>query len=155
MSRPAFAPELEFAAVKQRPGRRGSWQRGPVMVGGKLRDLRTEAHIAAQVREWLTRRGFKLMRPDPGRGNLGKHNAGIPDILTVLLDGSGRLFAIECKAPGAKAKWESQRPDRHQEQRDMLDWLAEHKAIVVVATCVEDVQRALEQHGKDADGLAG
>jgi hypothetical protein len=132
------------------------WRKGPVLVGGKLVDLRREDSVAKQVREYLRDIGFRVLHADPGRGRLRGHNAGIPDVLSVMP--GGRLLACELKRPGTKARWEAKNRPTAEDQRVTLDWLEARGALVIrCAQSVDDVRAVLEPilNGRDADVAAG
>jgi len=97
-----------------------------------------EADIARTIRQYLELRGLKVFRADAGVPSYGRPRAtasvGLPDFFGILSD--GRWWAVEVKRPGARPRSNEAR------QQAVLEHLRANGALVVVATCVEDVQAA-------------
>lgn len=106
----------------------------PYLRRGPIR----EADVQAQVREYLERVGLRCFRADShaGRGARRTSATGLPDLFGILP--GGRWWAVEVKRPGARP-----RPNEAA-QREILEYLRQNGALVVVASDVSEVQRAFE-----------
>jgi hypothetical protein len=79
---------------------------------------------------------------------LDSQTAGVADILALIPPSEGyilekqfgRLLVVECKAPG-------RRHNTTEAQRQFMAEAEARGAVVCVATCIEDVERALEGVG--------
>lgn len=92
------------------------------------------------VLEYLRLRGIPADRKQSGTLHLGGRwvnlgEPGWPDVVGCLPP-AGRLLAVECKAAG-------KRPSEAQTER--LEELRRAGALVVVAYCVADVEKALKE----------
>lgn len=101
-----------------------------------------EADVARQIREYLERAlGLRCFRADAGfaggRGARRSSSIGLPDLFGILP--SGRMWAVEVKRPGARARKNEAR------QLEVLEYLREQGALVIVARDVVEVQRAFEE----------
>ena len=100
--------------------------------------MAAEAELQRSILELLEAKRFVHWRQPLGgiRMGSGKHRknpmSGFPDIAGVFP--SGRMFAIEVKAPGEK-------PKPH--QQEWLDKLGKSGVLVVVAKSIDDVLIAL------------
>ncbi len=100
----------------------------------------TEHSIQLAIADWLRWQGYRVSRQNSGAlpsTTTGRPvrfgEQGWPDLLAIK---AGHATFIEVKRPGEKP-----RP----EQLEMHAELRHYGATVIVATCVEDVMRALEQ----------
>jgi Holliday junction resolvase len=92
-----------------------------------------EGTVKRKVKAFLKEKGVWFCMPIGGP----YVTHGIPDILGCL---SGRLIAIECKAPGKKSR-------ATPAQRDQLKAIAAAGGVAVLADCVDDVRDALKEAG--------
>ena len=108
-------------------------------------DREKEKEIQARILSWLEAAGHLHWKMHvagmrfSGKGRGRNPLTGHPDIAGVLK--SGRYFAIEVKQPGAKLK-----PHQSEWRRD----LEANGVLYIVATCVDDVARALYDAMKSA-----
>lgn len=93
-----------------------------------------ERQVAREIYKYLTETlGLRVFRADPGgRTWRTRPNArGMPDFYGILP--GGRWWAIEVKSPDAKPRKDQSA------QREILAFLRERGALVIVATSVADV----------------
>lgn len=104
----------------------------------------SEAAIQKLILDWLTAKKFyhwrnyigAVLRSSGGRIGFSKNPArGMPDIMGLMKDGSGRLFAIEVKTSKGKI-------GDHQQER--IDALEKNGAMVFVARDLNTVIKILE-----------
>ena len=99
-----------------------------------------EAAIQSVILDYLVDEGYLVLRVNSGQKGhisfvrwqvlgLPFQDRGVSDILA--LSPEGRLFAIECKAPGG---------DLRPEQRKFLEEATQRGAIAIVATSLDDVK---------------
>lgn len=99
---------------------------------------KTERDIAREIRAYLESQGLRVFRADASLGRNGRRSGatGLPDLFCVLA--GGRFLGVEVKKPSARPRADEAK------QNDVLDYLREQGAIVIVATSVERLKLELE-----------
>jgi len=115
----------------------------PFMAFRHRKQASPEALIQAEIIAHLVAAGCLVLRINSGRkGNIAfvrwfvqgfTSTEGVSDLLALAPN--GRLLAIECKAPGEKAKFEQSRFLFEAEQRG---------AVAIVATSIEEVKKVMQ-----------
>ena len=106
----------------------------------------TETEIQKQILDYLKTTGVKAWRANSGKGryNVYLSPAGTPDIIGYLP--SGKFLGIEVKKPGEKPI---------EKQVEWMEAAAGSGCIIIVAHCLDDVIRSLEQIKPPADKAPG
>lgn len=96
-----------------------------------------ESQVAREIDAYLAAIGLRVFRVDQGGGRFRRRTVGVglPDRFGILP--SGRWWAIEIKRPGARP-----RPNEAK-QNEVLQYLRQHGALVIVAQSVQDVYHQL------------